>query len=601
MEPEQQNEKRGRKRLRNEANWKQNVRKRARSKGEAYISRRAKNVKARERKMHRCGRCVNKCNDALPDEDREEIFHNYWQLGDRQRQRDFIASHVTAMKKHRTKPDSKRKSTLHYYFTANGKRVKVCKAVFLTTLGIGEKTVYLTLDNRSGTGQAQLDKRGHHPPGIKKPDEVRQSVISHIASFPAMESHYARSNTSKRFLEKDLNIRKMHTLYCDKHPADSNDQVKNKYYRDIFNSAFNISFHKPKKDLCSFCFSFNNSSIEEKATMQDEYRSHHNRKQRVREIKLEHKTLAQADNSTVAVTFDLEQVLLSPKLDVSSLFYRRKLSTYNLTTYSLATHEVTCYMWHEGDAGRGSCEIATCIADFLKTLPDSTKRVILYSDTCSGQNRNQFFSTMCLDVLKDVQIECIDHIYMESGHSQMECDSAHSTIESAIKHQDIYSPLDYYRIVAMARRKNPFRVRIVATEEFVDFKDLAKSKMRNRSRDNNGNVVRWLKIKWMRYLKSSLDTIHFKYEYDGEFTALKVNKCVRGRPLSTEPVELLPLLSEAPSISQAKFKDLQYLCDTLAIPRAYHAFYKSLKHDGKAPDALTEPDATETADEEVVD
>ena len=115
---------------------------------------------------------------------------------------------------------------------------------------------------------------------------------------------------------------------------------------------------------------------------------------------------------------------------------------------------------------------------------------------------------MCLDVLKDVQIECIDHIYMESGHSQMECDSAHSTIESAIKHQD------YYRIVAMARRKNPFRVRIVATEEFVDFKDLAKSKMRNRSRDNNGNVVRWLKIKWMRYLKSSLDTIHFKYEYD---------------------------------------------------------------------------------------
>ena len=41
--------------------------------------------------------------------------------------------------------------------------------------------------------------------------------------------------------------------------------------------------------------------------------------------------------------------------------------------------------------------------------------------------------SMCLNAIKHMHIECNDHIHMESGHSQMECDSMHSTIESTIK------------------------------------------------------------------------------------------------------------------------------------------------------------------------
>ena len=61
---------------------------------------------------------------------------------------------------------------------------------------------------------------------------------------------------------------------------------------------------------------------------------------------------------------------------------------------------------------------------------------------------------------------------MESGHSQMECDSVHSTIERALKTQDVYNPGDYYRTVAMARQRNPYSVRIFSTQEFLDFKVL---------------------------------------------------------------------------------------------------------------------------------
>ena len=239
-----------------------------------YTSRSGKVVQARKTIYHRCGRCVNKCNEVLPDEDRDLIFQNYWKLGDRQRQRDYIASHVHVKQKQRqTNPDSKRKRTLHYYFTTRNQRVKVCKAVFLKTLGIGEKTVQYTVSQMLSTGQSAEDGRKNQPPGIKKPDEVRNTIRAHISSFPAVESHYCRKNTTRKYLSKDLNIKTMYLLYQEMYQGDPSKQVKESYYRSVFNSPeFNhLSFHKPKKDLCCFCVSYDNGTQQEK----DEKRGAH--------------------------------------------------------------------------------------------------------------------------------------------------------------------------------------------------------------------------------------------------------------------------------------------------------------------------------------
>ena len=106
-------------------------------------------------------------------------------------------------------------------------------------------------------------------------------------------------------------------------------QVKESYYRSIFNlSEFNhLSFHKPKKDLCCFCVSYRNGTQQEKDEKRAEYEAHIARRDRVLEVKQELKNLAIADENVVAASFDLEQVLLCPRLNVASLFYRRKLAT----------------------------------------------------------------------------------------------------------------------------------------------------------------------------------------------------------------------------------------------------------------------------------
>ncbi|KAK6191047.1 hypothetical protein SNE40_002795 [Patella caerulea] len=97
----------------------------------------------------------------------------------------------------------------------------------------------------------------------------------------------------------------MHELYQEEHANNQPKQVKLKYYRDVFNTEFNLSFHKPKKDVCNVCFSYNNSSEQEQLEKQDEYDNHHSRKTRVRQLKAEYKALAKDDKSIRAVTFDL--------------------------------------------------------------------------------------------------------------------------------------------------------------------------------------------------------------------------------------------------------------------------------------------------------
>ena len=82
-----------------------------------------------------------------------------------------ITSHVVRKEaKRKTKIDSKRKQTFQYFFTVNEEKIKVCKAVFLKTLGIGEKTVAYTLQQQEGLGHAAKDQRGRHTPSNKISD-----------------------------------------------------------------------------------------------------------------------------------------------------------------------------------------------------------------------------------------------------------------------------------------------------------------------------------------------------------------------------------------------------------------------------------------------
>ena len=78
-----------------------------------------------------------------------------------------------------------------------------------------------------------------------------------------------------------------------------------------------------------------------------------------RQLKEEMKLQDFTDSSLNAACFDLQQVLVTPHSMSSQLYYGRKLATYYLIVYELATKQGHCIMWHGGVAKRGTNNIAS--------------------------------------------------------------------------------------------------------------------------------------------------------------------------------------------------------------------------------------------------
>ena len=72
---------------------------------------------------------------------------------------------------------------------------------------------------------------------------------------------------------------------------------------------------------------------------------------------------------------------------------------------------------------------------YATSLSSNIKHLIFYSDNCIGQNRNQYVMAALLDTIqRHNNLEFIEQKFLQSGHTQMECDSMHSTKASKEKY-----------------------------------------------------------------------------------------------------------------------------------------------------------------------
>ena len=134
----------------------------------------------------------------------------------------------------------------------------------------------------------------------------------------------------------------------------------------------------------------------------------------------------------------------------------------------------------------------------------------------------------------------------------MECDSMHAAIEHEKKYVDVFTMLDWISIFGRARRRHPYKVKNFHYEDFYYFQKLAKDTMKNRRRDENGNIINWLLVKSFMYLRINLENY------------ITVIITVMNIKLSQ-----LADRSKIP-ISQAKHHDLVKLCNQMVIPAEVH-------------------------------
>lgn len=158
----------------------------------------------------------------------------------------------------------------------------------------------------------------------------------------------------------------------------------------------------------------------------------------------------------------------------SSAYFELKLTAHNFTFYNMVTQDAMAFWFDETQATFGASMFASCLCSYTTELLDqSLNTVILYSDGCGYQNRNAIFSNELLHISVTRKVTSVQK-FLEKGHTQMECDSVHSTIERRYEHDDVYLPNQYVLHSISARRvPMPYRAKLLGFSFFEDFSQAA--------------------------------------------------------------------------------------------------------------------------------
>lgn len=597
--------------------WKRNINKARKADGLSYITKGVIRT-AKLPKPIQCDKCIYKCTQKFSPEERNVLCRNFYNMNFIAR-KNFILSRlkiqpVKTRKVQKTSNKKDRTFSKKYFFKKNNEENQVCLNFFKATLCISVDVITDAVNKVDSTGVYNNDdQRGKkEPPNKTKPEDVA-FVQHHIEAFPVMESHYCRKDSKKKYLAPDIkSINNMYQLYIKTCKESERVPVSSFIYREIFNSKYNLSFFHPKKDLCNICTRYGKSDLKE--DLEEDYQEHLQRKKICQEEKDADKIRANTDNSFMSITMDLQAVLQMPSGGESILYYMRKLVLYNFTIYEAKLpNNAYCLCWSELNGKKGSSEIGTCLYYYLsKELPPTIKEISIFSDTCSGQNRNQYISTLLLWAVQKIEhLDVIEQKFLESGHSHMEVDSMHAAIEAASKNKTINSVSEWKNVFKAARRKrtktitkgeikekieiDKYKVTEFKFNEMLDLKSLGVAIMKNKNKDNMNETVNWLKIKRMRYVKGDLK-IYFTYDMSDNFRSINVLKMPvntlktrakrNSNPPSVNvqlPEEIELLYSSQLPISIAKKKDLLNMCEKQIIPEELHAWIRDMKTYTKPP------------------
>lgn len=195
-------------------------------------------------------------------------------------------------------------------------------------------------------------------------EEIRSGVLGEYLELGDWEKQkqYCCSRIEKRVAGSQTGRRLNTFAYFLRVPADEGDYVRRP----------NLAVHRPKKDQCSKCIIFSNLPEAEKEQKREEHEWHIRLKDTANKEKAEDKQRCENYPIFHSINFDLQSVLYSPSTEASVMFYKLKLSNYNLTIWRQNDKGGYCYFWPECEGKRGSVEIGTCLLEYLtSSLPES--------------------------------------------------------------------------------------------------------------------------------------------------------------------------------------------------------------------------------------
>jgi len=134
----------------------------------------------------------------------------------------------------------------------------------------------------------------------------------------------------------------------------------------------------------------------------------------------------------------LQQALPTPKISSGPAFYKRKLWTYNFCIHDTGSDNASMFVWPETIPGRGSHEMASCVLQYFKNTEVKAQTLHVYSDNCSGQNKNFNILSLWQYLVANGSFKEIRHIFPLSGHTMMPCDRDFGDIERKLQKKQVH-------------------------------------------------------------------------------------------------------------------------------------------------------------------
>lgn len=484
-------------------------RKRKANSNEEYVS--SRGIVKKPKIFQAVGRCCSQnCFSRFSEDEQRQLFNKFHQLGSYESRSIFLATH---MHKEWTKQNSyklnRKEKSIKRFFTFHMHRV--CRNFFVNILQIHAsryELVALKLDSC-----VLKDLRGVFP-HPKLSNEKEEFAIDVIMSIPRYVSHYCREDSSACYLGSEWDKAKIHRLYVELWKKDHTEiPMSLMCFTKIFD-RFNLKFKGRNKDTCKTC-DFLHARSKTGEDVEEVLNLHHEKAESLRNYMRDDLKAAESNDSLEVLTYDFQKVQPLPSFETSIIYYLRQLSLLNLGIHSGKSNKAFFYNWIETEAGRGADEVGSCLRDYImKNVKDPVTSLVLYSDSCGGQNRNFKLCLILKKVLQDhPSLQSITLRYLQSGHSFLPNDREFGHYEKLIRMQEkIELPSQYVKLMKECHvNANPVEVIEMTHEKFISSSSLHRHVVRRKKCAINKANVEFLKTHQIRMIKSEPSKLFFKY------------------------------------------------------------------------------------------